>query len=235
MIGFDPMYFMFMAPAILLSLIASIMVKGRFNKYSKVATRSGMSGAEAAEAVMRAGNVHDVRIERVSGFLSDHYDPTHRVLRLSPEVYDGRSISAVGVGAHEAGHAIQHKQKYSMLMFRSAMVPVASVGSSLSWIILIAGFILNALNLVYVGIFLFAAVVLFQIITLPVEFDASSRAKKLLWDSGVLSSPAEREGVASVLNAAAMTYVAAAISAVLTLIYYLFRAGLLGGSSSSDN
>jgi hypothetical protein len=220
-----------MAPALVLSLVASIMVKSKFNKYAKVSTRTGMSGAEAAEAVMRAGGVYDVKIERVSGFMSDHYDPTHKVLRLSPDVYDGRTISAVGVGAHEAGHAIQHKAKYSMLMARTAMVPIASIGSNLSWIILIAGFMLNALNLIYVGIFLFAGVVIFQLVTLPVEFDASARAKKLLWDTGVISARDEREGVAAVLNAAAMTYVAAAMSAVLTLIYYLFRAGLLGGSS----
>ena len=165
MIGFDPLYFLFMAPALVLSLVASIMVKSKFNKYAKVSTRTGMSGAEAAEAVMRAGGVYDVKIERVSGFMSDHYDPTHKVLRLSPDVYDGRTISAVGVGAHEAGHAIQHKAKYSMLMARTAMVPIASIGSNLSWIILIAGFMLNALNLIYVGIFLFAGVVIFQLVT----------------------------------------------------------------------
>jgi Zn-dependent membrane protease YugP len=234
MLGFDPLYLILMAPALILSLVASFLVKSKFNKYSKVTTRTGMSGAEAAEAVLRAGGISDVRIERVSGFLSDHYDPQHKVLRLSPDVYDGRSIASVGVGAHEAGHAIQHKSKYSMLMFRTAMVPMASIGSNLSWFILFAGFILNMMNLVYVGIFLFGAVVLFQLVTLPVEFDASARAKKLLWDTGVLAHTSEKEGVSAVLNAAALTYVAAAVSAIVTLIYYLIRSGLLGGSSSDD-
>jgi len=234
MIGFDPLYLMIMAPALILSLVASFLVKSKFNKYAQVATRSGMSGAEAAEAVLRAGGISDVKIERVSGFLSDHYDPQHKVLRLSPDVYDGRSISAVGVGAHEAGHAIQHKTKYTMLNLRTAMVPMASVGSNLSYFILFAGFLMQMTQLVYVGIFLFSPVVLFQLVTLPVEFDASARAKKLLWDTGVLAHSQEKVGVASVLNAAAMTYVAAAVSAVVTLIYYLIRSGLLGGSSSDE-
>lgn len=231
MLGFDPLYMILIAPTFILSLVASFMVKSRFNKYAKVATISGMSGAEAAEMVLRAGGITDVKIERVDGFLSDHYDPLHKALRLSSEVYDGRTISAVGVGAHEAGHAIQHKTRYSMLSFRTAMVPMASIGSNLSWVILFGGFILHMTGLVYVGIALFAAVVVFQLVTLPVEFDASARAKKLLWDTGVLSRASEREGVAAVLNAAALTYVAAAVSAIVTLIYYLIRAGLLGGKS----
>ncbi|MDH4199658.1 MAG: zinc metallopeptidase [Spirochaetia bacterium] len=232
MLGFDPLYFILIAPAFLFSIIASFMVKSSFNKYSKVATLNGMSGADAAAAVLRAGAVTDVRIERVDGFLSDHYDPAQKVLRLSPSVYDSRSIAAVGVGAHEAGHAIQHKNKYPMLMFRTSMVPMASIGSNLSWFILFAGFIFHLTNLVYVGIFLFGAVVVFQLITLPVEINASARAKQLLWDTGIISSTSEKNGVAAVLNSAALTYVAAAVSAVLTLIYYLIRAGILGGSSN---
>lgn len=224
---FDPLYLVFMAPAFLLSLWASMKVKSQFNKYSQVG--AGMTGAQAAAEVLRAGGVRDVRIERVSGFLSDHYDPTHKVLRLSPEVYDTRSIAAVGVGAHEAGHAIQHKQAYSMLTLRSALVPVASIGSSMSWIIIIAGAFLNMTNLTWLGIIFFSAVVVFQLITLPVEFDASARAKQLLWETGVISLGSERSGVASVLNAAALTYVAAAVSAITTLIYFIIRFGM-GGS-----
>jgi len=231
MLGFDPLYFILIAPAFALSLFASFLVKSKFNKYSQVSTRSGMSGAEAAEAVLRSGGITDVKIERVDGFLSDHYDPAHKALRLSSEVYDGRTIAAVGVGAHEAGHAIQHKTRYSMLSFRTALVPMASIGSNLSYFILFGGFIMNMTGLMYAGIALFTAVVLFQLITLPVEFDASARAKKQLWDTGVLTSASEREGVAAVLNAAALTYVAAAVSAIVTLIYYLIRAGLLGGKS----
>jgi len=150
---------------------------------------------------------------------------------LSPDVYDGRSISSVGVGAHEAGHAIQDKVRYTMLSLRSMLVPTVSIGSNLSWVILFVGMFMHMTELVYAGIFLFSAVVLFQIVTLPVEFDASARAKKLLFESGVISQPAERQGVDRVLNAAAMTYVAAAISAIMTLLYYLYRSGLLGGSS----
>ncbi|MDH4262455.1 MAG: zinc metallopeptidase [Spirochaetia bacterium] len=232
MIGFDPLYLILIAPTFLFSLVASFLVKSRFNKYSKIATRSGMSGAQAAEAVLRSGGITDVRIERVDGFLSDHYDPAHKVLRLSSEVYDGCTIAAAGVGAHEAGHAIQHKTKYAMLSFRTALVPMASIGSNLSYFILFGGFLLQMTGLVYAGIALFSAVVVFQLITLPVEFDASARAKKLLWDTGVLSQASEREGVSAVLNAAALTYVAAAVSAIVTLIYYLIRAGLLGGRSN---
>lgn len=225
---FDPLYLMIMAPTMLLSFWASMKVKSQFNKYSKKA--AGMTGAQAAAEVLRAGGVTDVRIERVGGFLSDHYDPTKKVLRLSPEVYDNHSIAAVGVGAHEAGHAIQHKQAYAMLSLRSALVPVASIGSNMSWIILMAGFFLQMQGLIIAGVVLFSAVVAFQLITLPVEFDASARAKQLLWETGVISYREERSGVAAVLNAAAWTYVAAAVSAVATLIYFLIRSGLIGGS-----
>lgn len=228
---FDPLYFIIMAPAFLFSIFATMRVKGQFKKYSKVATSTGMSGAQAAEAVLRAGGIGNVRIERVSGFLSDHYDPSAKVLRLSPEVYDGRSLSSVGVGAHEAGHAIQDKVQYPMLTLRTALVPSANIGSNLSWIVLMAGFFLQMASLVYVGIALFTAVVLFQLVTLPVEFDASKRAKELLWQTGVIAHPNEKKGVESVLNAAAMTYVAAAASSIATLIYFLLRAGFFGGSS----
>ncbi|MDH5717249.1 MAG: zinc metallopeptidase [Spirochaetia bacterium] len=227
---FDPLYLMLMAPAMILSAWASLKVKSSFNKYSKYRTQNNMTGADAARAVLDAAGISNVRIERVSGFLSDHYDPSKKVLRLSPDVYDSPSVSAVGVGAHEAGHAIQDKVNYPMLTFRTMLVPTASFGSNMSWIILMAGFFLNMTSLIWAGIILFSAVVLFQLITLPVEFDASARAKKVLWESGVITTSGERDGVAKVLNAAAMTYVAAAISAILTLIYFLIRAGLLGGS-----
>lgn len=227
---FDPLYLIMVAPAFILSLIASFLVKSNFNKYSRIPTRTGMTGADAAAAVMRAGGVTDVKIQRIQGFLSDHYDPQAKVLRLSPGVYDGNSVAAVGIGAHEAGHAIQHKNKYGMLMLRTSLVPMASVGSSLSWIVLFAGLLLHMTNLIYVGVFLFGAVVLFQLITLPVEFDASARAKRLLWEHGIISQASERQGVAAILNSAALTYVAAAFSAIMTLIYYLLRAGVLGGS-----
>ncbi len=227
---FDPLYLIMTIPALVLSMMASFLVKSRFNKYARFTTASGMSGADAAAAVLRAGGVTDVKIERASGFLSDHYDPSHKVLRLSSEVFDGRSISSVGVGAHEAGHAIQHKQEYGMLKLRTALVPTASIGSNLSYFILIAGMFLHMTALVYVGIALFGTVVLFQIVTLPVELDASKRAKEMLWKTGVIAGDREKDGVASVLNAAALTYFAAIVSSILTLLYFLIRSGILGGS-----
>ncbi len=225
---FDPVYFIYVGPAILLSLYASFKVKSTFNKYSKFATKSGMTGAQAAAEVMRAGGVTNVRIERIDGYLSDHYDPAAKVLRLSPEVYDLTSISAVGVGAHEAGHAIQDKVSYPMLMARSKLVPVVKIGSMLSWPLLIGGMFLQMTGLIYAGIAMFAAVVLFQLVTLPVEINASNRAKDMLFNTGVIAAN-ERKPVAAVLNAAALTYVAALVMAVLQLLYFLMRAGLLGG------
>jgi len=228
---FDPLYFMMIAPALVLSVWASFRVKSQFNKYSNVRTSTGMSGAEAAVKILHASGLSNIRVERADGFLSDHYDPTGKVLRLSSDVYDGRSIASVGVAAHEAGHAIQDKVHYSMLSLRTALVPTANIGSNMSWFILMAGFFMQMQGLIIAGIVLFSAVVLFQLVTLPVEFDASARAKSILWESGIITQKAERDGVASVLNAAAMTYVAAAVSAVVTLLYYLIRSGLLGGRS----
>jgi len=228
---FDPLYFMMIAPALVLSVWASFRVKSQFNKYSNVRTSTGMSGAEAAVKILQASGLSNIRVERADGFLSDHYDPTAKVLRLSSDVYDGRSIASVGVAAHEAGHAIQDKVHYSMLSLRTALVPTANIGSNMSWFILMAGFFMQMQGLIIAGIVLFSAVVLFQLVTLPVEFDASARAKSILWESGIITQKAERDGVASVLNAAAMTYVAAAVSAVVTLLYYLIRSGLLGGRS----
>jgi uncharacterized protein len=221
---FDPMYWLIVGPTLLLALIATLRVKGTFAKYHKVGVRSGMTGAQAAAAVARAGGAEGITIERTQGFLSDHYDPRTRTLRLSPDVYDGKSISAIAVGAHEAGHAVQHAHGYAWLNFRSQMVPVASIGSNL-WIwIFFAGLFMNAPVLVNVGIVLFAIVVLLQIVTLPVEFDASNRAKAVLAETGIVSTPEEARGVSSVLGAAAMTYVAGALTAIATLLYYILLA-----------
>lgn len=226
--GIDPLYWIMMVPVLILSLAASIRVKSTFSRYSRVASRSGMTGAEAALQILRRNGLTSVSVTETGGFLSDHYDPARRVVRLSPKVYRSTSIAAIGVAAHETGHAIQHAKAYKPLALRNAMVPVANIGSSLSWIIIIAGFIFGALGLVKAGIVLFSVVVLFQLITLPVEFNASSRAKAMLASYGLVS-PTELQGVRSVLSAAAMTYVAAAASSVVTLLYFLIRAGLLGG------
>jgi len=227
-LGLDLHYIMMMIPVFLLSMFASFRVKSAFKKYSSVYIRSGLTGAEVARKILDKNGLQDVGVVETSGFLSDHYDPSKRVVRLSPDVYRNATVSAVGVAAHETGHAIQHKQLYRPLILRNMMVPVASVGSNFAWIVIMAGLFIGALGLVKVGVALFSVVVFFQIITLPVEFNASSRAKKILASTGMVSG-AEAAGVSSVLSAAAMTYVAAATSSVVTLLYFLMRAGLLGG------
>ncbi|PKL35329.1 MAG: hypothetical protein CVV44_21180 [Spirochaetae bacterium HGW-Spirochaetae-1] len=226
--GIDPLYWMIMAPVLILSLLASYRVKSTFKKYSRSFVRSGVTGAQAARRILDRHGLSSVNVVETGGFLSDHYDPARKVVRLSPEVYRGSSVAAIGVAAHETGHALQHKEAYSPLMLRNMMVPVASVGSNFAWIIIIAGLLLSFTGLVKIGIALFSVVVLFQIITLPVEFNASSRAKQILAAEGLVSS-AELSGVNSVLSAAAMTYVAATASAIATLLYFLMRAGFLGG------
>ena len=226
----DPMYLMFLLPGLLLAGWATLKVKSNFAYYSRVSSSSGMTGAQAAREILRRNNIHDVRVEETHGWLSDHYDPTKRVVRLSPEVYRNPSVASVAIAAHEVGHALQHAKHYAPLHLRSAAVPAARIGSFAPWIIFIGGFALHSLQLVYIGVILFAATVLFQLITLPVEFNASSRAKSQLTALGLVSRK-DAAGVSKVLSAAAMTYVAAAITAVLTLLYYLMRLGLLGGRS----
>ncbi|MDR0303332.1 MAG: zinc metallopeptidase [Chitinispirillales bacterium] len=228
MIGFDPMYFYFVLPALILSGFASLMTSSTFNKYSRVRSAKGITGAEAAKRLLTGAGIDDVRIEQTNGFLSDHYDPASKVLRLSPKVYGESSLSAIGVACHEAGHAIQHAQGYIWLSMRSAMVPVVNISSTFSYIVLIGGFVLSSFNLILAGIILFSAAVIFSIITLPVEWDASSRAKLLMVQCGAVDR-IEAQSAGAVLNAAFLTYLSAAISSLLTLIYYLWRAGIIGG------
>jgi Zn-dependent membrane protease YugP len=187
-----------------------------------VRTSSGLSGAEAAARMLRsAGLETQVAIQRVSGFLSDHYDPRHKVLRLSPEVHDGQSLASVGVACHEAGHAIQDATHYVPLTLRNAIVPTASLGSNLAFGLIFIGVIFQFLRpLAIVGVLLFGAVVVFQFVNLPVEFNASTRAKAQLRELGIINGPAEAAGVSTMLNAAAMTYVAATVAALLNLMYY---------------
>jgi Zn-dependent membrane protease YugP len=226
--GIDPLYWMMMIPVLILSAFASLRVKSAFNKYSRVANRSGMTGAQVAEAILRRNGLNHIEVKESRGFLSDHYDPSKKVVKLSPKVFQSNSVAAIGVAAHETGHALQHAKNYTPLTLRNMMVPVASIGSNFAWIIIIAGFFMSMMGLVKIGIILFSAVVVFQIITLPVEFNASSRAKKMLQEYAIVSS-GDMRGVSAVLNAAAMTYVAAAASAVMTLLYFLIRSGILGG------
>lgn len=227
MMGLDPLYWMMMIPVLILSAFASLKVRSTYRKFSSQTTRSGKTGAEVAMEILNRNGLSHVSVEETTGFLSDHYDPMKKVVRLSPEVYGSSSISAIGVAAHETGHAIQHSKAYGPLMLRNTFVPVASIGSSLSWIIIVAGFILGYMKLVHLGIILFSAVVFFQLITLPVEFNASSRAKAILSSYGIVSST-ELEGVNKVLSAAAMTYVAAAASSIMTLLYFIIRSGIFG-------
>lgn len=218
-------YLIFMIPALLLSLWASFRTKSAFKKYQKVRTARGLTGAQAAHEMLQRAGIFDVKIVPTQGFLSDHYNPVNKTLALSPEVYGSNSVSAIGVACHEAGHAIQHATNYAPLWLRSALVPMANIGSMLSYLVIMAGLLLlRSPETVYFGIFLFSAVVLFQIVTLPVEYDASARAKRLAVDNGIIL-PQEREGMDRVLNAAALTYVAAAVSSVMTLLYYVALAG----------
>lgn len=230
---FDPLYLLVMVPGLLLSMWASFKVKSTFKHYSQVKPRSGLSGADAARALLRRSHVEGVQVEEVQGFLSDHYDPTARVLRLSPDVYHGRSLAALGVAAHEAGHALQHATKYAPLAFRSWVVKPASFGSSLGMYAVMGGMLLQMQPLVWLGIVAFSVFVVFTLITLPVEFNASNRAVAALQSAGMIATD-EVDGTRKVLNAAALTYVAAAIGAIMNLLYLLWRAGFLGGSRSED-
>jgi uncharacterized protein len=224
---FDPLYLIMILPALLLSVYAQIKVKSTYSKFSQVPTSRGVTGAQAAQMILRAKGISDVTVELTRGFLSDHYDPRGKVLRLSESVYAGTSIASVGVASHEAGHAIQDADGYAPLKLRGALVPVSTLGSNLAWPLLMIGFIFMSQSLIMAGILFFTLAVLFQIVTLPVEFNASSRALTALPATGILSE-SEVKGARKVLSAAAMTYVAAATAAILQLLYFILRSGLLG-------
>jgi len=228
MLFFDPTYLLFIAPALLLSLWASFRTKAAFNKYSRVRAARGLTGAQAARVMLDGAGIHDVQILLTQGMLTDHYNPATKTLNLSEAVYASTSIAAVGVACHEAGHAIQHAEAYKPLWLRSALVPTANIGSSVGYLVMFFGLFLHAANMVLLGATLFSAVLLFQLVTLPVELDASARAKRLAFSNGIVLEQ-ERVGMSRVLNAAALTYVAAALSTLMTLLYFLLRAGLLGG------
>jgi hypothetical protein len=218
------LYLLFSLPALLLGLWAQWKTQSTFRRHAQIRTARGVSGAEVARQILDENGLYDVNVERVEGFLSDHYDPGKRVLRLSPDVYDGQSLSSAGVAAHEAGHAIQHKLGYAPLQLRSAMVPTVQIGSWIGPIIFMVGmFMAGSMgsSLAWLGVALFAAVVLFALVTLPVEFNASRRARQQLVASGILIGN-EINGVNAVLSAAAMTYVAGAAQALSTLLYYVF-------------
>lgn len=237
MFYFDPLYMSVMVVGLLLSLWATGKVKMAFAKYSKIGASSGLTGAKAALRILQMQGIHDVEVEQTGshqflgmggdGILDDHYDPRVRKVRLSPQVYQGNSQAALAIAAHEVGHAIQHAKAYTPFKLRTLIAPAAALGSNMAYFFLMIGFLFHSMGMIKMGILLFGIAVLFQFVTLPVEWDASNRAKKLLAQYGMISQTDAR-GVASVLNAAALTYVAAAAAALLNLLYFLFRAGLLG-------
>ncbi|WP_458461665.1 zinc metallopeptidase [Paenibacillus sp.] len=218
--SFNNGMFVLIIIAFLLSLWAQFRVKGTFKRWSQVPNQNGITGYDAARQMLDANGLHDVPIEPVRGTLSDHYDPINRVVRLSEPVYYENSISAVSVACHEVGHAIQHKESYPMLALRHRIFPIVNFASGLAPFLLIAGFIFNAMNLVGIGIIFFSVTVAFQLITLPVEFNASNRAREIMVSEGYIRNE-EEKGVAKVLNAAALTYVAAALISLLELIRYI--------------
>lgn len=234
---FDPLYWLVIGAGMVLSMWAGMKTKGTFNKYSKYTTRRGMTGAEVAKAILRDNGISDVTVEPVQGTLTDHYDPRTRTLRLSEPVYRSASMSACGVAAHEVGHAIQDAKGHALLKFRSLWVPVANLGGGISIFVLIMALFMGGAatamggTLATLGIVLFATTTVFTLVTLPVEFDASRRALMTLQQGGYMT-PDELAGARKVLNAAAMTYVAAFITSLLTLLYWAMRLGLLGGRSN---
>lgn len=223
---YDPTYFLVLI-GVILSLIASARVKSTFNKYSQMRNSRGMTGAQAAEQVLHGAGIYDVRIEHVAGNLTDHYDPRSKVLRLSDSVYGQTSVAAVGVAAHECGHAIQHAKGYGPLKFRNVLVPVANFGAKIAWPLILIGLLINSESAWFImqaGIIAFSLAVLFQIVTLPVEFNASNRAIRVIADSGIMYGE-EIVAAKRVLSAAALTYVAAAASSILQLLRLVLLAG----------
>lgn len=220
----DPTYFILVGPALLVAVLAQFMVKSAFRRYSAVQAANGLTGAQLASDMLSRSGVGDVSVEPVQGSLSDHYDPRSRTLRLSADVYGGRSVAAQGVAAHEAGHALQDASGYFPMRIRAGLVPVASIGSNMAFPLIILGVVFRFSGLIQIGIVVFAAAVLFQIVTLPVEFNASRRALAVLGDGGYLAAD-EQAGARRVLTAAALTYLAAALAAVMQLVYFVMLGG----------
>lgn len=229
---FDPFYFLLMAPAMVLVFAAQWWVNSMYKKWSQVRNQSGLSGSEAARRLLQYGGLSGVQVERVQSRLGDHYDPREKRLRLSPGVADGESVAAIAIAAHEIGHALQDKQGYAPLRFRAALVPAVNLGSKLGWILIFAGLIIRGTlgqQIAIAGLAAFALGTVFALATLPVELNASARAKELLANAGMVQHQQEREGVNSVLRAAAFTYIAALAAAILQLLYYAFLVLGLGG------
>ncbi len=236
---FDPIYLLFLAPAFLASWWASQRVRSTFSHFSQIGTMRQVTGAEAARYILEKSGIYDVQIVPIAGQMTDHYNPQTRQLALSEPVYDSTSVAAVGVAAHEAGHAIQHATGYWPLWFRSVLVAITGTGANFGMTAMMIGLLLNPMSgfgrfMIIAGAILFSALLVFQLVTLPVEFDASARAKARLSELNIIY-PEERHGVNSVLSAAAWTYVAAPLQTIMTVLYFLFRAGLLGGHRRNSN
>jgi uncharacterized protein len=225
MFFFDPTYLIFMIPAFLLMALASGYVRSAYNKWSKIRATSGLTGAQAAQRLISNGNLYGVQVAATQGELSDHYDPRDKTLYLSQSVYNSPSVAAVAVAAHELGHAMQDADEYFPMKVRSLLVPAVNIGSYLGWIFIMLGLFLRITNLAWLGVLVFSGGALFALATLPVEINASSRAKELLYSTGIIQTDEERRGVNNVLNAAALTYVAGLVTAVLQLLYFVFLVG----------
>jgi len=226
MFFFDPTYMIFMIPAFILMGLTSWYVKSSYNKWSRVRASSGLTGAQAAQRLISTGNLYGVQIQGVRGNLTDHYDPRNKTLNLSQGVVNSPSVAAVAIAAHELGHAMQDAEDYLPLRFRAALVPMVNIGSYLGWIMIMAGLLLRMTNLAWLGVLVFSGGALFALVTLPVEFNASARAKQLLVQTGIIQTDEEMRGVNAVLNSAALTYVAGLVTALMQLLYF---ATLIGG------
>lgn len=225
---FDPMYLCFMIPALALMGFASWYVRHAYNKWSQVRATSGLTGHQTAQRLISTGNLYGVQVQGTAGQLSDHYDPRNKTLFLSQGVANSPSVAAVAISAHELGHALQDAEDYFPMRVRSMLVPAVNIGSNLGWILIMIGLVLQQVNIAWIGVAVFSAGALFALATLPVEFNASARAKELLYATGIIQTEEERRGVNQVLNAAALTYVAGLITAIMQLLYYVFLIGGLG-------
>ena len=217
----SPQYLLFMVPAFLAMLAAQLYVKSAYRKWGQVPTSSGATGLDAVQRILSRSGMEEITIQQVPGNLSDHYDPRKKELRLSPSVYQGNSIASVAIAAHELGHAQQDQDGYFPLQLRSMLVPAVNIGSTLGWILIMLGLLFNVIGIAWLGIFAFSGGTVFALATLPVELNASARAKQLLHNSGVILTTQEQQGVNNVLNAAALTYVASLFTAVMQLLYWI--------------
>jgi Zn-dependent membrane protease YugP len=222
---FDPVYLIFMIPAMIIMGLTSAYVRSSYNKWSRVRAASGLTGAQAAERLISSSGLYGVQVAGTPGKLSDHYDPRNKTLYLSQGVYNAPSVAAVAIAAHELGHAQQDAERYFPMQIRTFLVPAVAIGSNLGWILIMLGLFLQQINIAWLGVLAFSGGALFALATLPVEFNASARAKELLFNTGIIQTEEERRGVNQVLNAAALTYVAGLITAVLQLLYFVFLVG----------